>query len=157
MLAIIVGGVGWYLNRPKPWDNRAIKVAYSNEIYSTLSKNFDISGMELEYLVENTTPEDYTLSSTQDTFMILEKGEMRKSTSGLYKVRDSCFIPSRTKIKCSIEASPNFDTSAGIDGFVVFDTVKRFRIDFPKPTTPTPEEKRKAIATFKKFRPDDIK
>src|SRR5438128_9259408 len=76
ILAIIVGGIAWYLNLPKPWNDAAMKASFSQEIYSLLDKDFNLSGMELEYfeplaafaVITEATKEDYTISPS-DTFM----------------------------------------------------------------------------------------
>ena len=104
-------------------------------------------------VITEATKEDYTISPS-DTFMIVDKDAMGPSSSGLYKLAQSCFIPSGAKVKCSIAASPDYDTSVAIDGFVIFDTTRRYRINFPKPLKPTPQEKKKALAEFKNFKFD---
>jgi hypothetical protein len=151
MLTVVVGGIALYLNQPKPWNTEAIKPTFSQPIYSLLDNDFNISGMEFEYQVENRSKEDYTISVT-DTFMVADKDGISPSRSGLYKVGMPCFIPSGSKVKCSLEASVDYDTSVDITGFVIFDTVRRYKIEFPKPTGPTPVEKKKMAAKFKDFK-----
>ena len=151
MSAVIVGSFVWYSNHPKPWNTDAIKASFSQETYGLINNDFNITEMTLEYFIDNKTTTDYTLSPTY-AFMIVDKGAIAPSANGLYKLSESCFVPSGNRAKCSVAVSPDYDTSVNLDGFVIFDTTNRYKIEFPKPLRPSPEEKKEFIATFTKSR-----
>jgi hypothetical protein len=151
MLALIVGGVIWYTSRPRSWNATAIQASFSQEAYS-VDGDSNVIGTNLDYTVNNTTANDYTISGT-DTFMIVEPDAMHPSASGKYKIGEPCFVPAGHKVKCSVSVDPEFDTSFAIEGFVIFDKVNRYKIVFPKPLRPSPEERKKAVADIKNQRP----
>src|SRR5215510_6062163 len=151
MVALIVGGVIWYTSRPKPWNATAIRASFSQEAYS-VDADSNVIGTYLDYIVNNTTPTDYTISGT-DTFMIVEPDAMHPSASGKYKIAEPCFVPAGHKVKCSVSVDPEFDTSFAIEGFVIFDKAYRYKIVFPKPLRPSPEERKKAVADIKNQKP----
>lgn len=142
--ALIIGCVAWYSSRPKPWNNHDITATFSTPLY-TLDDSFNITGTELEYIIENKTMKDYTLTP-EDSFFIQDGGALRRSFTGKYKIVDPCFVPAKNKVKCQITVPSDFDTSDAVEGFAVFDDASRYSILFPKPTGPTPEDRKKAIA-----------
>jgi hypothetical protein len=144
VVAIIVACVVWYSSRPKQWNNRDIKATFSTPLFNYKDGDTSISGVDLEYVIENTTSNDFTLTP-QQTFFLQDGGALRKSFTGNYKVDDQCFVPAKNKVKCEISVPAEFDTTYAIDGFALFDDATHYSIIFPKPTGPTPEGREKFI------------
>jgi hypothetical protein len=164
---LILGGISWNASRPKPWKSKDLSATFSTPLYD-LDDSFNIVGTELEYVVENKTMVNYTLSpsgaptidpttgervkseSTSNQTFFLQEGEaLRRSLTGKYRIDNQCFIPAKTKVKCQITVPSDFDVSNGIDGFVVFDNSSRESIVFPKPTGPTPDDRQKTLVDMK--------
>jgi hypothetical protein len=148
-IALIFGCVVWYSSRPKLWNSRDITATFSTPLYSVDENNFSITNVELEYIIENNTSKDFTLSPEQ-SFFLEDGGALRRSFTGAYKVSDKCFVPAKNKVKCQIAVSSDFDTTLGVDGFAVFDDVSHYNIIFPKPTSPTPDERKHFISALLK-------
>ena len=104
--AIIFGGVAWYSSRPQLWNSDGIRATFSTPIYST-DDDFNLKGIELEYIIDNNTSRDYTLSPDQP-FLLQDGGALRSSFTGMYKVSDQCFIPAGCPI-----LSPAFGERVG--------------------------------------------
>src|SRR5262245_60834304 len=151
MLALIVGSLLWYTSRPRSWNATAIQASFSQETYS-VDADSNVIAMGLDYTVNNTTETDYTVSGT-NTFMIVEPDAMHPSASGKYKIAEARFVPAGHKEKCSVSVDPEFDTSFAIEGFVIFDKAYRYKIVFPKPLRPSPEERKKAVADIRNQKP----
>jgi len=148
-VALIVGFVAWYSSRPKPWNSRDLIATFSTPLYN-IDDGFNIVGMELEYIIENKTMKDYTLSP-DESFFLQDGGALRRSFTGKYKIADQCFIPARTKVKCQITVPADFSTDDRVEGFVVFDNSSRKNIVFPKPTSPTPNDRKKTLADMQQM------
>ena len=146
-VALILGGLAWYSSRPKPWKSKDFSATFSTPLYN-LDDNFNIVGTQLEYVIENKTMVDFTLSPDQ-TFFLQDGGALRRSFTGKYKIEDQCFIPAKAKVKCQITVPSDFDVSDNVDGFGVFDNSSRESIVFPKPTGPTPDDRKKTLADLK--------
>ena len=144
VVAIIVAFVVWYSSRPKQWNNRDIKATFSTPLFNYKDGDASISGVDLEYVIENTTSNDFTLTP-QQTFFLQDGGALRKSFTGNYKINDQCFVPAKNKVKCEISVPAEFDTTYAIDGFALFDDATRYSIIFPKPTGPTPADREKFV------------
>ena len=148
--AAVLACVLWYSSRPKLWNNRDIKATFSTPLYDVNDGNSSIAAMELEYVIENNTPNDFTLTS-QQTFFLQDGGALRKSVTGNYKLADQCFVPAKNKVKCEISVPADFDTARAVEGFALFDDATRYSIIFPKPTSPTPDERAKFISHMQKM------
>lgn len=148
-VALIVGFIAWYSSRPKPWNSRDLTATFSTPLYN-LDDGFNIVGMELEYVIENKTMKDYTLSP-DESFFLQDGGALRRSFTGKYKIADQCFIPAKTKVKCEIAVPADFSTDNGVDGFAVFDNLSRTSIVFPKPPSPTPNDRKKTLADMQRM------
>lgn len=150
MLALIAAGVNWYGSRPQAWETSAITSSFSADLYN-VDDAFNVTSVELEYIVHNHTAKDYTVSP-ESKFMIADKDALGPSVTGHYGVASPCFVPARTKVKCSILVALDYDTSMpGVDGFVVFDPLNRYKIIFPKPLRPSPEQRKKTTEHFREL------
>jgi hypothetical protein len=145
---IILGCFAWYSSRPQLWDTRDIKATFSMPLFVT-DGNSNITGIELEYVIDNNTSRDFTLTPEQPLF-VKDGGALRRSDPGSYKIADKCFVPAKNKVRCQITAPASFDTTNMFDGFALFDNVSRYNILFPKPTGPTPDQRKKFISDFQK-------
>ena len=150
LAVLVIGGVAWYSSRPKAWNGDAIRASFSTDLWD-VDDNFNVTAMEVEYVLENKTANDYTLSPDQ-TFMIVDRAAMGPSVSGKYKIDHSCFIPAGNRVKCSVTVPADYDTSFSVEGFVVFDSASRYKVVFPKPLRPTPEDKKKNTEHFMKLK-----
>lgn len=139
MLALIGGGIAWYSSRPKDWRTDAIIPTFVEPVYN-MDHGLKVESISLEYSVENRSGQDYTLS-TLNPLMIADKGSFEKYNQ--YRIDQDCFIPAGQKVKCNLRAPDWYNTSLEIDGFGVFDTALRYKINFPKPNAPKKEEKGK--------------
>jgi hypothetical protein len=149
VVIVSIGGFAiWYDSRPKPWNSSDITATFSTPLYNVDDNNGVLNGEELEYIIDNKTSKDFTLTPDQ-SFFLQDGGALRRSFTGNYKVADKCFVPAKNKVKCEITVSSDFDTSFNIDGFAVFDDETRHSILFPKPTSPTPAERTAFLNKFK--------
>jgi hypothetical protein len=146
--AIIIGGVIWYSSRPRPWNADAVRAYFSTPLYN-VDDNWNVKDIDLEYIVYNSTSTDFTLSP-DDTLLLIDKDALRASYSGNYKLSRDCFVPARTKVKWAISAPADFNTSFEIDGFALFESESRYKIIFPKPTEPTPDDRKKKTRRLRK-------
>lgn len=148
--------VSWYSSRPKQWDNRDITATFSAPLFDfeppphNNGGEVSLTGTELEYIIDNNTLKDFTLSPDQP-FFLQDGGALRHSTTGEYKISDPCFVPAKNKVKCRITVPPDFDTTFSVDGFAIFDNVGRYNIIFPKPTGPTPDDRKRAPRNIQKL------
>lgn len=148
VIALIFGCFVWYSSRPKLWNSRDITATFSSPMYK-VDDNFNITDVALEYIIDNRTSKDFTLSPEQ-SFFLQDGGALRRSLTGDYKVEDKCFVPAKNRVKCQIAVSSDFDTTLGVDGFAVFDDESRYSIIFPKPTSPTQDERKQFISKLRK-------
>lgn len=137
MLGVVFAGFIWYTSRPKAWKTEVLKATFAEPSYRW-NNDFKLANVLLDYKVENTSNEDYTLSGSS-TLMVSRKDSLEQGAS--YGFEDSCFIPSKQTVKCRIVSPMWFDTSAEMNGFVIFDSANRYKIVFPKPNHPTPKER----------------
>jgi hypothetical protein len=135
----ILGGLVWYSSGAKRWNTRAIQAHFSTSVYR-MDDNWHVAETDLEYIVDNNTSKDFTLSPGQ-TFLLIGKDALRASRD--YKLSQPCFVPAKTKVECVISAPAYFDTTVDIDGFALFDRKTRYKLIFPKPDQPTPDERKK--------------
>jgi hypothetical protein len=80
LCAIIIGGFLWYSSRPKPWDTHAMQANFSRALYHT-DHNFHLDALVLQYILQNNTPNDYTISPEQ-TLLLVDKDAMHTSLNG---------------------------------------------------------------------------
>lgn len=67
--------------------------------------------------------------------MNVYKGALEQNSS--YALRESTLIPAGQKVKVALVVPAAYNVSWQVDGFVLFDTDSRYKLTFPKPTTPT--------------------
>jgi hypothetical protein len=142
--AAILVFVAWYSSRPKQWNSHDVTATFSGPLLEYKDGDTEISGVDLEYAIDNKTSSDITLTPDQ-TFFLQDRGALRKSLTGKYKLDGQCLIPAKNKVKCQISVPADFDTSYGVDGFALFDDVTHDNIIFPKPTGPTRDARRDFI------------
>jgi len=131
------------------WDAKALQAHFS-ELGISIG---DVAVVSFAYTVENTTPKDY--AADKESELVLMK---RLSSGKGIEIADSVnwdqrlYIPSgqkmrvvfnvpfsyqdaytRDEMKNDIEKLNSFyrNRTADFDGFVIFDKVRRYRIDFP--------------------------
>jgi hypothetical protein len=142
---VIVASV-WYSSLPKAWDDGGVRATF-NTFSVNIINNKEITGMDLDYVLENRSRYDYTVTPDQ-RFMLVDGGALRTSVTGAYKISEVCFIPAGNKVQCKITVPVEFDTTAKMGGFVVFDESKRYKITFPAPTRPTPDDRKRMLTQF---------
>ena len=134
---LLLYGTTWYRARPKPWNTTAIKASFDDVVHSIGGWSPPTNSIGLTYVLENTTGSDYTLV-WPSKLMLLYKGTFEEN--GNYTLKESVKIPSGQRVMCELRVPRDYATNWSIDGFAIFDTDTRFKIQFPKPTHPTPEE-----------------
>jgi hypothetical protein len=159
MLSVVAGGLLWYSNRPKPpkpWDNRAIVAEYDY-----ITTEGDKNNIDVLYTLQNNTSYDYQVSSAVEVQLAgkLERENslaIEKSEEGLVNADFPLFVPahgrSRFGIHIAYPYSEKFDSQApddvrydfgtrlakfaasefsNLDGFVLLDQSRRYRIELP--------------------------
>ena len=150
-LSAIAGGWAWYSNRPKPempWNNAAIKAAWTD---LTITSEEDKCYFNFRYSLENRTDKDYTIPSTAKVMMRLPRDMSYRDNPDMIWEQGG-FIPARQKLNMQVRipfsyADYTFSKAKAddlkelakfadrrlsqLDGFALFDSVNRFRIDFP--------------------------
>jgi len=154
MLCIIVGLFVWYRERPKPpkpWSKQAITAEYDYVSSDDDNKIF------FYYTVQNNTESDYRLESdTQVELAARLKEEKAFDSSGKVVTLDyPVFIPAKGRVRLKVKIPytyPQHDKqetsdelhdhynkvaqfltkeASNLDGFVLFDTMNKYEIDFP--------------------------
>ena len=157
-LALIIAGFMWYQSRPKlpkPWNPNAIIATYDYIDVEGQDNNF-----VFYYTLENKTDIDYKISETSDV-VIMGKLEKQKSLTGdskdeYLKPDHPILIPAKQRIRFGIHLKYPFEKKmkkgstkeerkkypeelekyiseelSNLDGFVLFDEINRYQIDFP--------------------------
>lgn len=135
MAAILVGGISWYSSRPKAWNESAFRVKFAEPVYRH-GRDFKVENVLLEYIVTNTTLNDYTLGG-DNTLMILDKGSLESHVN--YQCPPTV-IPAGQSVKVALVVPPGYNTGFQVDGFVFFDYSNRYKVTFPKPNSPKPDK-----------------
>ncbi len=154
-LAVIAVFLAWYSSRPtppRPWNTRAITATYE---FVTTTKDKD--QLAFVYTIQNNTKEDYRLSevSSVDLFHKLE------SEQSIYRMAEDrpsihfpVFVPAGGRTTVSINSHLSYsaprpasddlnelkktlreyvkEKHQNLGGFVLFDQINRYQIDFPK-------------------------
>jgi hypothetical protein len=161
-LGILVGAGVWYSRRPerpKPWNNTALKATYDTMEFSLgASKDAYSYPVDFYYNVHNNTDRNYQISSPSLTPMaVLTDGNALSKQFGHHQSGDAtfdgpAFIPpggtARVEVKVAYFYPPEFTSadkndpkkiSANLDfrlrelsGFVVFDEQNHYRLDLPE-------------------------
>jgi hypothetical protein len=156
-LCVIGGSWFWYEDRPKPpkpWNKQAIIAEYDY-----VRPEGDNDNLVFHYLLQNNTDADYRIDSDVGINLAnrLKKQKSFGSFSNQYVTTDyPIFVPARSRVWIPLKVpypysikekdNPNKDerqeytiqvakyvTSElpNLDGFVLFDTLHRYEIDFP--------------------------
>lgn len=154
MLAAAAGGLLWYSSRPeppKPWNKTAIKAAFRG-----ISADEDVSTIDVDYTLENTTDRDYSIYSLGEAKMAMLLDDSSLSEFNKYASFDvPLFVPAKHKIWLTLhlkqsshqtlqrgatekdresyrKAVAEFMTNdmAKLNGFVLLDESMRYEIDF---------------------------
>jgi hypothetical protein len=156
MVALVVGAGTWYLHRPKPpkpWDRNAL-VAEMVHV-DTSGENHDIT---IYYTIENRTDFDYRVADRTNITVTgrLGKWQSLSGSNDYFTIDYPIFIPARQKAYFGIGLHYPYTGDAGIKttkedqerqqrelleflkkevpnlaGFVLFDDIRRYEIDFP--------------------------
>lgn len=150
-VAAIVGIVIWHNGRPKPekpWNQAAIKATPTGLVYTVKS---DRLAGDFRYSLQNTTDKDYRLPS-DSRLMVRLAQDMSYRDAPNMTWEQNLFIPAGQKVNVSVmlpimysdfnfskqkaddekQLSPFVDRRLSeIDGFVLFDSTNRYKVDFP--------------------------
>lgn len=150
-LAAIVGIVIWNSGRPKPekpWNQAAIKATSTGLLYSIES---DRLAGDFRYSLQNMTGKDYRLPSDSRLMVRLAQDMSYRDVPNM-TWEQNLFIPAGQKVNVSIRlpimySDFNFSQQKAndekqlppfvdrrlteIDGFVLFDSTNRYKVDFP--------------------------
>lgn len=157
MLSLIGGGIFWYKSQPKPWNKIAITATFDDV---RTSKEDDT--LHFDYILENHTDIDYNITDASDVIIFFkhqnEKGLAGPGTGELLSLYYPVFIPAKQRRQKSLNLrfmyegeylKPNSSREEQEkyrkklknfvkkrfqkwDGFVLFDKINRFQIEFPK-------------------------
>jgi hypothetical protein len=151
VLSMIVGAWVWRSNRPKPqkpWDAASIRATYTDLALTTLTDKMVIL---IGYSLENNTDTDYHQPSDTRLMMRLP-GDMSYRNNPDITSEQNVFVPSRGKVNLKISVPIMYSdygfsaAKAGdlkqltafadrrlaeFDGFVLFDSTNRYKVDFP--------------------------
>ena len=157
VLCTVAGSWYWYMSRPKPpkpWNKAAITAEY-DYVHPDGEKN----NLTFHYILQNNTDTDYRVDS-DGGIEITGKLKQEKGLSAFARhyvtTEYPVFVPARNRVwislnipypypvkekdKPSLEERKQFTTEVAkyvtnemgnLDGFVLFDTLNRFEIDFP--------------------------
>jgi hypothetical protein len=161
LLAVIVGGVIWYSSRPpKPWNSAAIKATYDSIDTEGDKRTFVFDyTLENETDADYKVNSD-ALVTVAGRLQTQKSLSMLGGHEGVVKIDYPIFVPARQRVRFAIhllaypykgELKLNSDASreerrnyykalegyvrkelANLDGFVLFDEVNRYQINFPK-------------------------
>jgi hypothetical protein len=151
MLSAIVGGWASYSNRPKPpkpWDSRAITAEY-DYVTPYGDKNY----LTFYYALQNNTDNDYRIDGKAG---IEITGKLKRENAFDVTVVYPIFVPAKSRVSCSLQLPYQYPGTLvpakthdegernrhevakyvvtelpNLDGFVLFDTATRYKIDFP--------------------------
>jgi hypothetical protein len=157
VFCILTGSWLWYKTRPQPprsWDKRAITAEYDY-----VRPEGDKDYLNFHYLLQNNTDFDYRIDSDSGIEITgsLKREQGFSSFANHYVTTDyPIFVPAQSRVWVSLKipypypikekGNPNEDerkqfTTAvakyvtdemgNLGGFVLFDTLHRYRIDFP--------------------------
>ena len=153
MCAVIIAVVSWYSSRPKQWNASAITASF--DCFDLESKSYNLV---LYYILENTTSADYELQTTSKSRMMQKLKRQDSLVDGEGVLYDNpIFIPAKKKIRFSLRLDASFKENfhsnilkddrekrskmiaafankemANLNGFILFDEVSRYEIDFPR-------------------------
>src|ERR1041385_7238416 len=150
VLAVVVGAILFYQQRPKGWDVQALRVKHAKaDSLDRLNEKFDevSSGITFSVDVENTTAADVTLPPTLTTM-----GQRRGSHSlhgSFLKLRGDYFLPARHVTTISLESADlcgaNDPPQQCFDSYfqddetlVIFDESHKYEILIPVPSLTLP-------------------
>lgn len=159
VLILIGGGVVWYSNRPKPpkpWDNRAVVAEYD---YVTTEG--DANNIGVFYTLQNNTDFDYEVHSADQVQLAGKLGRensisLEKSGDDNLTGDFPVFVPAHGRTRFGLHLrypySEKYNSAASederydfgtklamymtselsnLDGFVVLDQTRRYKIEFP--------------------------
>jgi hypothetical protein len=153
----IIGLVMWHTNRPKapkPWDKHAISAEYDY-----VRPEGEKDDLRFNYVLQNNTDLDYRAESDAGidiTGKLKAEKEFSEFAGHYVTTEYPIFIPARSRVRCflqipypypvkeksnsSVDERQQYTTEVAkyvteqlgnLDGFVLFDSDKRYEIDFP--------------------------
>jgi hypothetical protein len=133
----IVVVVAWHSFRPKPWNEDAIHATFDGFYYDMSSSPANMAPtpehIGLRYVVVNSTDSDYVLSP-EKTLFVLRKGMLDGHPN--FQMGGRFVIPAGQRKSVEVLAPPAYNTTWDVDGFVVFDSVARYKIVLRLPEVP---------------------
>ena len=82
----------WYTLRPKQWDERALRAKFVEPVYM-IDEQLKVKNIELNYIVTNATPSDYTLMPDAQ-FMLQDRGALEENPRESWR-QPACFLSPR--------------------------------------------------------------
>jgi hypothetical protein len=156
-LCAIAGSLFWYNGRPKPpkpWNKQAITAEYD-----FVRPAGDKDNLTFHYVLQNNTDLDYRVDSDvgiEITGRLRKEKGLRQFASHYETTEYPIFVPAKNRVRMSIiipypypikekdkptrdeqkQYTTNVakyvtDEMGNLDGFVLFDTLNRYEIDFP--------------------------
>lgn len=152
VLAVLIGAVLWYQGQPqkeREWNTTAIKATFKDVAIttSTPAPKFTFS-----YSLENTTDFDYSIDDKSQVLVMAKLPEGKGlEPSELLSLSRTIYIPAKQKVVLSVfkegaynETYPEQDRDnpeklapymnrrlKELDGFVLFDKTRRYKISLP--------------------------
>ena len=159
IIALIICGYLWYSSKqkpPKPWDTKAITAIYDS-VYTEGENNYFV----FYYTLQNNTDFDYNLSDLTNITLMgklkKQKSLTGKKTDEFLKPDYPILIPAKQRIRFALHLGYPYDKTlkkdaseeeeakykkdieayankklSNLDGFVLFDELKRYQIEFSK-------------------------
>jgi hypothetical protein len=156
VLASLAAVLMWWESRPKPplpWNAQAFSASFESIETTDADKK-----IAFRYMLRNNTDSDYRIESNTGISLMgkLEKPASLQGNEGEFKFALPFFVPAREQVRFEIKSVLGFKgeskASAGTDqepsdkeigafvnkkignlnGFVLFDEARRYKIDFPK-------------------------
>ena len=146
VVVVIGAAVAIYIaNRPKEWNDQALKVVRSEgHPLTKLNRDFneESSGIAFDVDVQNTTATDITIAQNVDVLSQARGTHALKRTS--FVLEQTYFIPARHTVSVSLTESGSCGPKAPprecynsyfleADTLVIFDVPARLKINIPKP------------------------
>jgi hypothetical protein len=136
---ILFPGTGWRsyedaaeksVENPQPWNAKALTASYDGIAFSE-NGHHSISSVYV-YIIENETDQDYRVETKEGIWLTAKLAQPQSLApfDNSVKIQYPMFIPSKQRLRVDIEIE--YPDRKNLDGFVLFDTNKRYQINFPK-------------------------
>jgi hypothetical protein len=156
IVCAVIGGAIWYSERPKPpkpWNKQAITAEY-DYVFPEGEQN----NLVFRYVLQNNTDSDYRVKSNTgiDITGKLKQQNGFSNFDRFESVEYPVFVPAKSRVRVSINMPYSYPTKEkanatgtetkefraavekfvtkempNLGGFVLFDTLNRYEIDFP--------------------------